>query len=541
MSVQSATVTFTRTITVAAGKWAPGHLGELTRFLPFEAVDDLLELTRTAQTRLRDLPTRVGVYYLLALALFPEVGYRLVWDKLVAGLDGLNVCRPSAAALRALRHRVGETVMRQVFLHLAGPLGRPDTPGVQYRGYRTVAFDGCSSIKTPDTDGHRHWLGHLHNRLSWAGYPRFMLMALVETGTRSLLGVRIGSISAGNEVDYARKLLSLLHPNMLLLIDRGFDDAEFLKDVATTKAALLARIGSNRRPPVLTPLPDGSYLSKLGTLPVRIIEAIVTLTLADGSRVKGEYRLATTLTDHRHHPAKALITLYHERWEIESAFYALRHTILGGRVLRSTTQYGIRQEMWAILATYQLLRIAMFAATDTQPNLNPDRASFTIALQHARDQLINATNIIDDPTDPLGTIGRAILANPLPKRRERLSIRRVKCSTSRYARTPAGDTRPRTSTRVTNTSTTVYPRQHTAPPVTIPRREYPNQPRTSRRERVIALLNTHPNRPWHAREILHHIDVRNPEGLRCELNQWTRNGYLDRVAPATYKIHSPTT
>ena len=68
-------VMVTRTVTVAAGVFAPGHLGELTRYLPFELVDDVLEQTRTVQRRLRTLPSRAGVYFVLALALFPRLGY----------------------------------------------------------------------------------------------------------------------------------------------------------------------------------------------------------------------------------------------------------------------------------------------------------------------------------------------------------------------------------------------------------------------------------------------------------------------------------
>ena len=63
MATQSATTTITRAVTVAAGVFAPGHLGELTQYLPFELVDDILEQTRTVQRRLRDLPSRVGVYF----------------------------------------------------------------------------------------------------------------------------------------------------------------------------------------------------------------------------------------------------------------------------------------------------------------------------------------------------------------------------------------------------------------------------------------------------------------------------------------------
>jgi Insertion element 4 transposase N-terminal len=67
-------VTITRAVTVAAEVFAPGHLGEVTQCLPFELVDDVLEQTRTVQRRLRDLPSRVGVCFVLALGMFPRRG-----------------------------------------------------------------------------------------------------------------------------------------------------------------------------------------------------------------------------------------------------------------------------------------------------------------------------------------------------------------------------------------------------------------------------------------------------------------------------------
>jgi Insertion element 4 transposase N-terminal len=44
---------------VAGGRFAPGHLGELTQQVPFEMVDAVLEETRRVQRRVRDLPARV--------------------------------------------------------------------------------------------------------------------------------------------------------------------------------------------------------------------------------------------------------------------------------------------------------------------------------------------------------------------------------------------------------------------------------------------------------------------------------------------------
>ncbi|MGW1076597.1 transposase domain-containing protein [Streptomyces sp. NPDC002537] len=76
---------------VAADSFAPGHLGELTEVVPFELVDAVLEEAGCVQHRLRDLPSRVGVYFLLAMCLFPEVGYRLVWNKLTAALAGVGL------------------------------------------------------------------------------------------------------------------------------------------------------------------------------------------------------------------------------------------------------------------------------------------------------------------------------------------------------------------------------------------------------------------------------------------------------------------
>jgi hypothetical protein len=202
--------------------------------------------------------------------------------------------------------------VKALFEVLAGPAAQPSTPGVRFGRYRTVAFDGCTSIKVPDTPRNRGWLGKMKAALGVTGYPAVELMTLVETGTRALIGAVFGPPATG-ETEYAGRLVHLLAPDMLVLTDRGFDAAGFLEAVAAP-AQFLARLTATRRLPAAARLEDGTFLSRIGALTVRIIEAEVTVACADGTRYCGRYRLATTLLDHRRYSAAALIRLYHERW-----------------------------------------------------------------------------------------------------------------------------------------------------------------------------------------------------------------------------------
>lgn len=233
MPDQSATSTFTRAVTVAAGIFAPGHLGELTQYLPFELVDDVLQRTRSVERRLRRLPSRVGVYFVLALCLFPEVGYLRVWGKMIAGMRALTWWVPSEKALREVRRRLGPAPFRELFEVVAGPLARPSTTGVCYQRWRTVTFDGCSSLEAPATLRVRGHLGKTRRHRGVEGVSTCPLDGAVRDRHPGPAGRGVRADGTG-EPAYARRLLPLLDPGMLLLVDRNFSGDEFLNDVADT-------------------------------------------------------------------------------------------------------------------------------------------------------------------------------------------------------------------------------------------------------------------------------------------------------------------
>jgi hypothetical protein len=422
-----------RVVRVAAGAFAPGHLGELTQQVPFEMVDVVLAETGAVQRRVRVLPARVVVYLLLAGCLFSELGYRQVWQRLLAGLDGLNVPVVTSAALSQARRRLGAAPMRALFDLLRGPAAT--TAGqVRWRGLLVCAIDGTIMSVADSPANLASLVKQAGGPCGGGAFPTLRLLSVLACGTRTVIDAVFGPASTG-EVRYAAQLAARLDPGLLILADRNFAAGYLLTAIADRGSHLLVRVrtGSHApRLPVLHRLRDGSYQSLFGGRTVRVIEAEISISTSAGTTT-GAYRLITTLLDPGHHPATELIRLYHERWEIETAFLELKSSILAGRVLRARTPAGVDQEVHALLITYQILRTAMTDATNSVPGLDPDRASFTTALNSARDQIVQAAGVIADTTiDLVGAIGRLILDNLLPPRRLRTNARTVKRAISKY-------------------------------------------------------------------------------------------------------------
>jgi hypothetical protein len=429
----------------------------LTRIVPFEMVDAALVETGAVQQRLRLLPSRVVVYLLLAAGLFADIGLSQVWTRLCAGLAGIAVASPAPSALSAARVRIGTAPLQALFDLLRGPetgcvrvgAARAGRVGVFWRGRLVTAVDG-TILCCPDTPANLTTFckgGSSH--ATTTGYPMVRVLALVACGTRTIIDAVFGTDRTG-ETGYAHEVLRSTRAGMIVLADRNFAVAAWLTALAATGAEVLVRVKNHRRLPVCRALPDGSFLSRIGRVEVRVITAQVTITTSDTRRSE-TYRLVTSVLDPAV-PALEIVALYHERWEIETGFAELKSTNLGGRVLRSRTPAGVEQEIYALLITHQALRIAISDATVARPDVDPDRGSFTVALHAARDQLIAAAGVIADTViDLVGTIGRHVLDQLLPARRIRTNPRVVKRAISKYVTSSAkgrhrGPSRPATIT-----------------------------------------------------------------------------------------------
>ncbi len=102
------------------------------------------------------------------------------------------------------------------------------------------------------------------------------------------------------------------------------------------------------------------------------------------------YRLTTTILEPERAQAEELVALYHDRWEIETAFGELKTQLRGARiVLCSKTPDLVLWESYGLLMAHYAIRGLMHEAV-LKENVDPDRLSFTHAVQVIRRKLHNS-------------------------------------------------------------------------------------------------------------------------------------------------------
>lgn len=374
-------------------------LGFLGAFWPPATIDAILAETGRVEQRTRLLPSRLVVYYVLAMALYASQGYRELYRLLVEGLrsadPSLPIVVPQKSAFSRARERVGRLPLRRLFEQTAVPMAWPSTPGAWYRGWRLMSLDG-STMEVPDTPANDEHFGRPSvSRGEKSAYPRLRWVALGEAGTRAVVGLEAGPYGEG-EKPLARPLLRRLAPGMLCLCDRYFYGFDLWEEARQTGADLLWRIKKNLVFPAEETLPDGSYLSRAfpsdrrrrkghSGVPVRVID----YRLDDPGRPSTEplYRLVTTLLDPDHAPAHELAALYAERWEVEISIKEIK--TYQGRphvVLRSKKPDGVLQELYGFAIVHYAIRWLLHQASLAE-QIDPDRLSFTAALRAMRRKL----------------------------------------------------------------------------------------------------------------------------------------------------------
>lgn len=392
-------------------------LGVIARVYRRDQVDDAVTRTGRREKRQRLLPARLVVYYVIALGLFFGEAYQEVMRKMVGGLKFVAAWEkawtvPTASALCQARQRLGEAPVKELFDQVCQPLASTSTIGAFHHGWRLMAIDGMV-WDIPDTAANLVEYRRPSSRTGQGGaFPQVRMVALGEAGSHAVVAAQLGPTSAG-ERELAEGCLFALETGMLVAFDRGFYSFAFYREVTRTGADVIFRLSKTIKLPVLTRLPDDSYLSAITPAGVK---APATLADAEAMAAAGRaglvrvveyavtdrddapvYRVVTSITDWREMISGDVAAAYHHRWEIEITFDEIEtHQIGHTRVLRSQSPPMVRQEIWGILLAHYAIRALIVQAADDN-DIDPDRLSFLDSLRVIRRE---ADGSADFPPSP---------------------------------------------------------------------------------------------------------------------------------------------
>jgi hypothetical protein len=391
-------------------------LGILASWVPRDVVDEVIaESGKGARRSGGKLPPHVVVYFVAALALFPDEDYEEVCVRLTEALRswgcwGEQWEPPTKGAVTQARQRLGPEPLREVFARVAAPAATLDTAGAFLGPWRLMSLDAME-WDVPDTPGNRAFFGVRSGGNGAGALPKARVMTVSECASHAAVMAVIGPASGGKgsgEQSMARQLYPRLEEGWLLLADRVFYCFQDWCTAADTGAGLLWRVRGDARLPPLEMLPDGSYRSVLidpktpaarrealtaaarrgedldpaQARYVRVVEYDVPDRAGDGEDEL--IVLVTTILDWPAAPAQALAAAYHQRWEHETGNAQLKTHLRGpGRVLRSGSPPMIEQELWGyLLAHYAISALICDAATAA--GIDPDRVKFKRTLRIVR-------------------------------------------------------------------------------------------------------------------------------------------------------------
>lgn len=418
--------------------------------VPRDAVDDAITVCGVREKRSGGtLPAHVVAYLTLGLCLFADDDYEEVATKVTGSLDRWGCWDaawsvPTSSAITQARKRLGRKVFSELFERTCGPVAGDAGPAAEaaalgtargsfMRGWRLLAIDGFE-VDMPDSTENAAEFGYAGSGENRSAFPKARVVALAECGTHAFVAAEVDAYRVG-EKTLAARLYPRLRGEELLTADRNFYSWQAWDTAAATGAALVWRAPTQLDLPVISVLPDGTYLTALikptirGNRRQRLLAAAATgVDLADINAVPDafderglpvihlarvvEYNVAdregngtgdlivllSTITDPGDARADELAVAYNQRWEEETGNDQLKTHLRGpGRVLRSRLPDLVHQEIWAYLIVHHAIS-ALTAQASAAADLDPDRISFAKALRLIRR---TATGTADIPPSGL--------------------------------------------------------------------------------------------------------------------------------------------
>ena len=433
---------FGRSFSEVATFAKPENFSNFQKHIDPDWIVEALKATGTATIRRRRLPAELVVWLVLAIGLFRN---RSMWDvvsKLDLVMPGKNPI-PAPSAVTQARARLGEEPLAWLFGRSAGEWAHTSAKQNGWKGFSLYAVDG-TVLYTPDSVQNREHFGVLSGNKKGKGsnYPSVRMVALMAVRSHLIAGAAFGPATK-SEQEIGQDLWKEIPENSLCIVDRNFLSADLLLSIAAQEGRhWLIRAKSNTKWRVIERLGPGDDLvemtvsstarKKNPSLPQKW-RARAICYQRKGFRPQ---TLLTSLVDSIKYPANEVAELYHERWEIELGYGEIKTDILTNKeAIRSQLPSGVRQEIWGILLSYNLVRLEIERIA-AEAGVVPTRISFIMAMRYIQDEWMWCA-IASPGTIPekLKQLRENVKKFILPKRRsERTYPRALKTHYLRYPR-----------------------------------------------------------------------------------------------------------
>lgn len=403
-------------------------------------IDEALQACGAASVRRRKLPAEQVVWLVLGMGLYRNRSITDVCEKLSLVLpQERGASRIASSALVKARERLGDEPLRYLFLTSAQSWANHDTQA-DFLGLKLLSVDG-TTLHTPDSEENIQAFGHINNhKHQLSGYPSLRIVALMSVHSHLLWDVAFGECRVG-EIPYASRLVGSAPPKSLTLFDRCYFSAELLLSWQEQQpdSHWLIPLKQKLRHRSIKTLGPTDEIIEMPISPQARAEyphlpetwlARKVMYLNPKGEIKG---FLTSLLDVDHYPLEDLLKVYWQRWEIEEGYGELKTRQLQSEtVLRSRTPEAIRQEVWGILLSYNIVRLEI-SRIAKEAKVEPQRISFTMALRFIQDEFL-WLSVAAPGTIPtkLRQMRENVKQFILPKRKRPPKERTVKMSRDRY-------------------------------------------------------------------------------------------------------------
>lgn len=369
----------------------------LARFrahLDEEWIREALEASGTATVRKRRLPSEQVVWLVLGMSLqrdLPIADVVKSLDLALPGEDGTPIV--AASSTTQARKRVGPAPLNRLFRTTGRRWGLDRAQNQAWKGLSVFGVDG-STLRVYDSPENREYFGKANGPRGQSAFPMVRMVTLMALRSHLLVAAEFGPYSEG-ELTLAKALWDEVPIDSLTIMDRAYlsasvllglqnggENRQWLTRVKTsTKWEELESFGRFDKLVRLTV--SKAARSKDKSLPESFVARAISYKHPDS---KKRQWLLTSLLDPKAFPVQEIVSLYHERWEIELGYDEIKTHLLQSEVtLRSRTVAMVQQELWGLLLAFNLIRLEMDAIAE-EADVAPTRVSFMAAVRFMRDE-----------------------------------------------------------------------------------------------------------------------------------------------------------